>query len=288
MSRTRRLGLFVAVVLGTVFAEVSAGAGPTASADEGEVVSGGYPSTLRMVVCPAYDIEEVRREYLPLVDVLQRNLGVRVRLQPVERARRVADALRRGDVDLAVLSVGTLRELDRRGMRGDLEIVAAQVLNNRERYRGVVVVRHGLRASSLEDLRGRTLAVPDFRSECAWYQIERACELAGTTPARLFGAVEQTGGHDEALRAVLDGDVDAAAVSEVALRRAEAEGEPVGSLVQAHQTAQIPFDGFFVSRRLPDALRRAVALAVLAFKERTPVQGVVMEWRRATDATYVP
>ncbi len=243
---------------------------------------------LKIIVCPAHDNRQIKREYLLLVDKLQKELGRRVRIFGVQRYGRLVNLLRRKAVDMGIVSLGALGELDKRGLRDEVRVVAAQVLDNKSRYRGVVVARSGDGISSMDDLAGKTLAIPDYRSYCAWRSIQVWFRSRGVSPSRFLSSIEQTGGHVEALRQLVEGDVDAAAVSNLTFYQAEQLGMNVDSLVPIYKTNQIPFDGFFVATKLPEELVRKISVAVLAFKGRTPVGKIVLEWRRATDESYVP
>jgi len=265
---------------------VTAVAGSADDGAAGALASQQRP--LKVVVCPAHDIDHVQREYLLFVNHLQRELGRRVRLFGLQRYARLTGLLRRDGADMGIVSLSALDEVERRGMRDRIRIVAAQVLNNRERYRGVVVTRPNGGMTAMDDLAGKTLVIPDYRSYGGWRTLQSWFDSRGVTANRFFGAIEQAGGHVEALQVLLDGGADAAAVSSLALDHAQAQGLDVQSCVPIYKSNQIPFDGFFVSARLPEDFIRKVVVAVLAFKARTPIGGIVMEWRRATDASYVP
>ena len=243
---------------------------------------------LKLIVCPAHDNGHVKKEYLLLVDRLQKELGRRVRLFGVQRYGRFATLLRRGSVDMGIVSLQALDELDKRGLRDEVRVVAAQVLDNKARYRGVVVTKSGNGIASMDDLAGKTLAIPDYRSYSAWRVIQGWFKSRGVTPSRFLGQVEQAGGHVEALRQLVDDDVDAAAVSSLTFYQAEQMGMDVDQLLPIYKTKQIPFDGFCVATKLDDETVRQIEMAVLAFKGRTPLGKIVLEWRRATNESYVP
>jgi len=249
---------------------------------------GSFDRPLRLLVAPVYAPDVVKNEYLLIVDRLQRDTGYSIRFGVSSRMTTLVQGVRRGMLDIVIVPPAGLRELARRGLRDGLRCIASQVINGRQRYRGLVVVRRGAGVGSLAAARGKALAVPHLRSESGFYRLEQWCHSHGTNLRDYFGSLRVAGGHVKALGLLKSRTVTCAAISELALTRASAYGIPVKEFEVIHRSEQIPFDAFCVSASLPEEVVRRISLVLLASKERTPEGGHVIEWRRATDATYVP
>jgi phosphonate transport system substrate-binding protein len=149
-----------------------------------------------------------------------------------------------------------------------LEPLAAPVLRG-ERYRGRptyfsdVVVRRGCGARTFGDLRGRAWAFNDPDSHSG-YNLIRARLLRDGEAAGFFGVVQEAGSHEEALRRVVAGEVDGAAIDSqllaVEMRERPALGERVEVIDSLGPSTIQPV---VAARRLPDSLRDELRGALL-------------------------
>ncbi len=80
-------------------------------------------------------------------------------------------------------------------------------------YQSFIVVPQSSTAKSLLDLRGKRFASADIISTTGWLFPSMILMKSGESPARFFGEHIITGSHDKAIRAVVDGFVDGAAVN---------------------------------------------------------------------------
>ena len=86
-------------------------------------------------------------------------------------------------------------------------------------YRSVVVVRDDDPADGLDDLRGRTAAISELRSQSGYGALlSIIAPLA--TDGRFFGKVVETGAHRASIREVAEGRADVASIDAVSWRLA--------------------------------------------------------------------
>lgn len=221
-----------------------------------------------------------------MLESLQTDLGRRIRLFCVQRYARLTKLLEQGSFDLAILSANALSRLEGRKLRARVNVIASQVLDNKARYRGVVVTLEDSPIETMADLAGKTLIIPDYRSHSSWISLSEYFAERSLNPSRFLGRIEQAGGHVAALRMLFDGGDGAAAVSSLTFYEAQRRGLEVEKLRTLHKTSLIPFDAFCVSRDMSESFKRRISLSLLSFKGRTTIDRIVMEWRRATDESY--
>jgi phosphonate transport system substrate-binding protein len=163
------------------------------------------------------------------------------------------------DADVAFLCSLPYVEMASQG-KAPVEPLAAPVLCG-ERYGGRpiyfsdVIVRHDSPFQSFADLRGRSWAYNEPRSQSGYgITRQRLLELGETSG--YFSRVVQTGWHERSLRQVLAGEVDASAIDShvlaVALRD---EPQLSDQLRVIDSLGPSTIQPVVVSTRLPDALK---------------------------------
>jgi phosphonate transport system substrate-binding protein len=188
-------------------------------------------------------------------------------------------------------------ELVRRG-KPAVEPLAAPVLRG-ERYAGRpiyfsdVIVHRDSPISSFADLRGRSWAYNEPRSQSG-YGITRYHLLQRGETHGFFGAVVEAGWHEESIRLVCAGEVDASAIDShvlaVALRD---QPELAGRLRVIDTLGPSPIQPVVAARRLPERLRADVREVLLGMADdpaaRPHLTAALVEgFTPVTRATYDP
>src|SRR6266567_1026138 len=185
-----------------------------------------------MAFTPSRDPTALQESADAFVAVLARLSGVPVRAQVASDYAGVIEALRSRRVDLAfVHPVGYV--LARR--EAGCEILVRDVWENRTAYKASFYVREASGIKHIEELRGRKDAL-----------------FAGT--------------HEAALRAVLQGRVDAATTFDMAPQVHLKDPALVAQLVSIAETPEIPEAGICARPGLPPAAVQALKRALLGMK----------------------
>lgn len=147
--------------------------------------------------------------YQKLLDYLGQRLGVKVRALDYPSYEEVNQRLQTGEVELAFVCGGPY--VDGQEVFG-LQLLVAPEVKGRAEYHSYLIVPADSPANSLTDLRGKTFAFADPKSNSGY--IAPSYELAkmGETPEGFFSSFVFTYAHDRSIRIVADGLVDGAAV----------------------------------------------------------------------------
>ncbi len=200
-----------------------------------------------------------------------------------------------GDVDIGFicgLPYVQLTQLD----PPPIELLAAPVLRG-ERYRGRpvyysdVIVRRDSPFQSFADLRGRSWSYNDLDSHSGYgitrYQLVRMGETSG-----YFGRVMEAGWHQESIRLVCCGQVDASAIDsqvlEVALRDDPSLTEQLRVIDTLGPSSIQPV---VAAIHLPDSLKADLRAALLSISDDREARerlahGLFERFGAVTDATY--
>lgn len=200
-------------------------------------------------------------DYKPTLDAISKITGLHFTVRVGQSYSAVVEALATGLIDLAQLGVVSFQQAR---ARGNARFLAMQVIEGSSFYYAALFIRRPSDIESLDGLRGRTVAFGDPGSASAFtYPLALLIE-ADVDPVRDLGRVILAGSHANALRALSEGRVDAAAASLISYQRAIERGViSAGNVRPLARSVPIPNPLFAVRAGLPgttfDTLRNGFA-----------------------------
>lgn len=183
----------------------------TASAAFAEGWKDQYPE-LSLAVIPAENASTTTDRYGPLADYLGKELGVKVTLRVANDYAAVIEAQRAGNAQIAMYGPASYARAVMTGVEID-PLVVPRHSNGMTGYFSVVYVRADSPYKTVEDLRGKTLALVDPNSTSGNNAPRFFLDRAGYSVDTFFGKAFFAGSHDNAVLALAQGTADAAANS---------------------------------------------------------------------------
>lgn len=188
-----------ALILGMLFA-------PAALAEE----------PLRVVFIAYQNPDQLLEDVGPVTNYLEKRLGTRVQAFTATDYAGVVEALRNQRADVGFM--GPLQYVLAHQQAGAVPLLG-EVYNGAATYRSRIFVRKDSGIRSAADLKGRTVAFTDPISSSGYLYPLEIFRDAGLIRQRddaegFFGRIYFAGGDEQALRAVLNGFVDAAGIGQ--------------------------------------------------------------------------
>ena len=229
--------------------------------------------------------------YQAAADFVGRRLGVPTELV----VGRSFDDFASGDIDVGFICGLPYVQLRRRNPP-PVELLAAPVLAG-ERYGGRpvyfsdVIVRRDSSFRAFTDLRGRTWSYNDLDSHSGYgvvrYHLVRLGEIGG-----FFGGVVEAGYHQESVRMVREGQVDASAIDSQVLAVAVRDDLSLGEelrVIEAIGPSSI--QPVVAAAHLPDSLKAEMQEALLVIGDDVQsraalAHGMVERFVRVADSDY--
>ena len=170
---------------------------------------GTEQNPVKLALAPSTDTPRALSAGRPLVELLERETGLRVKLSEPTSYAATIEAMGTHNVDVGWLApLAYLVAHDRAGA----EALAANVRGGSATSFGQVVVRADSGITSLDGLRGKRFAFADD-SSLSGYHLPRALLAAqGLDPASLFAETDFVGGDDRVALAVYNRQVAGGAV----------------------------------------------------------------------------
>lgn len=235
---------------------------PAATADVAPQPVGADP--LRFGITQYLSREQVEARHGPLVEYLADELEHPVTLAVLEDHDDIGADLASGELAMAALS--PYWYVRARDAAPRLRVIATPVRRgNLDTYVGQIVVRSDSVIDSIEDLQGKRFCYAGTHSTSGYIYPSALLRNLGHDPMGYFGGVVfADGNHVKALRYLIEGNCDGAAVYGAAVRQAaEAGVAPQEAFHVLRSTERIPYDAYVVSPSVDAELAERIERALL-------------------------
>lgn len=169
---------------------------------------GESPRVLRVGFVPSENAQQVAQNAQPIVDLLQRKLGVEVQPFVATDYTGVVEALRANKLDIAFLTPASYVLAKN---EADVKVILKSQRRGSPYYYAAIFTRADSGIRDLGDLRNRTFAFGDPLSTSGHVFPRKMLHEKGIDPVKDFKSVLYSGGHDATVLAVLNRKVDAGA-----------------------------------------------------------------------------
>ena len=244
--------------------EGSAAFNPT-QFDAGALPPPPQGASIRFGMTPFYSPKRQERMLVKMRAYLTEAVGVPVKTVVFKDYDACVRALEEGTLDVAQLSPFTFVNAKKRGVK--MWPFATTVAQGTPTYSSYLVVRRDSPIRSLEDAKGKRLGFVDWWSTSGHLYPRFFLQERGFSVEKDFKTVF-LGQHDRVLQALLDGEIDIAAVSSDTVVSAKVMGisGPVRILAKP---GRIPYDALVTRADLDPALKRRVRAAFLKLSVHT-------------------
>jgi phosphonate transport system substrate-binding protein len=257
-----------------------------------------YPE-LVFAVIPAENASGVLNRYGPFVEYMTRALGTKVTLRVANDYAAVIEGQRAGNIHIGNYGPSAFARALMTG--APVEAFAIEVnLDGTKGYHSVFYVRQDSAFQKIGDLKGKNLGLVDPNSTSGNNVPRFAMNQMGINPEQFFGKVVYTGSHENAVIALNQGTVDAAAnwwndESESNLQRMARKGMVKAADFRIiFKSEQIVNSPMAYLSTLPAELKAAIRTAVLDLPQRDPAvferltDGKARPWQPVDNAAYQP
>ncbi|TGD94560.1 phosphonate ABC transporter substrate-binding protein [Methylobacterium nonmethylotrophicum] len=168
-----------------------------------------YPE-LTLGVIPAENASGTTDRYAPLAAYLSKELGVPVRLRVASDYAAVIEGQRAGNIQIGFYGPAAFARAVMTGVKAE-PIVNQKHNNGASGYYSVIYVRADSPYKTLDDLKGKSLALVDPNSASGNQAPRFFLNKAGYDVDKFFGKTFYAGSHENAVLALVQGTAEAAA-----------------------------------------------------------------------------
>lgn len=245
------------------------------------------------VMIPGEDDEKAVQLRNNMCDDLSEVIGIPVSVYMATDYNAAVEALRTGNAQMAYLGpFSYVTAVDRAGA----ECMCVTGTEGEIGYQSYIITQPDSDINSLEDLEGKSFGFVDPSSTSGnvvpcndlLTNLDLDCSFDELhIDGNFFGAVTYTGGHLNSIQAVVQGNVDAAAVASSTLRDQIEKGNvEEDSFKIIHKSDYIPGSPVCIQKDLPEELKQMVEEFLLAYDDEAYFGGANKGYVAIEDSDY--
>lgn len=221
--------------------------------------SAGNPYRVMLVPADGGTEDGTRADFKPVFDAVTTATGLHFDIKVGQTYATVIEAICSDVVEIAWFGAASYLPAQQRGCA---ELLAVDVNKGASVYYSGIYARKDSGISTLADLRGRSMAFGDANSTSSFVYPVAMIVAAGLDPVTDLGAIRMTGSHANSLKALAEGQVDAAAASFDSFEKAINQGTlNVAEFTVVGKSDPIPNPPLAMSTKLPQEVRNALRTA---------------------------
>lgn len=220
---------------------------------------------IRVAAASILSPQETIRSYGMFFDYLERKIGRPVDVIQRKTYEETYDLLRYGSLDVALVCTYVyVRGREEIG----LELLVAPEVNGRSQYRSLIITRADSRIHTFDDLAGKRFAFTDPLSTSGRIYPLALLKARQQDPGTFFSSTTYTYSHDNSIKAVAEGIVDAAAVDSLVYDQWVSRNSDRGVEFRIIAESEwLPSPPVVVSKRVDPHLREALREALLTMDQ---------------------
>ncbi|WP_375408279.1 phosphonate ABC transporter substrate-binding protein [uncultured Methylobacterium sp.] len=234
-----------------------------------------YPE-LTLAVIPTENASGTMDRYAPLTAYLSKQVGVPVKLRVANDYAAVIEGQRAGNIHIAFYGPASFSRAVMTGVKVE-PIVNQKHENGASGYHSVIYVRADSPYKTIDDLKGRNLALVDPNSTSGNQAPRFFLAKAGYDVDKVFGKTVYAGSHENAVLALVQGTADAAAnlwnsetdtmitrmIPKGMLKKPDGSSMSQGDFRIVFKSDFLPEGPFAVLASLPDDLKAKIRQAFI-------------------------
>ena len=223
------------------------------------------PAPLRIAITPMESPERTFAQYSELFEYVGRRLGRTVEVVQRQTYSEVVSLVQHRRVDAALVCSGPYVQAEE---DFGAEVLAVPRIAGRDSYQAIVLVRRESPFLNFDDLRGRSFGLTDALSTSGMVYPACLVRERRRTTETYFSKVLFTKGHDNSIRAVADGLVDAASVSSLVFDEMAKQTPRLSERLRiVERSPPLGNPPIIVHPQLDPALKRLIRESLLGLRE---------------------
>ncbi|HHD57241.1 MAG TPA: phosphonate ABC transporter substrate-binding protein [Desulfobulbaceae bacterium] len=224
-----------------------------------------WPEEITFGVIPVASSREMSDSFGNLSNYLQKELGIKVKLQVAGDYSGVITAMQHKHVDVAYFGPKSYCEAAK---RAGAEAVAVEVgQDGTAGYYGYIITKKGSGLKDIASIKGKTWAFTDPQSTSGTLVPTVYFNKTGIDPQSYFSKVLYSGSHEASILAVKSGKVDAASTNNLDFTRGLGKHWKQDDFNIIWKSDLIPGSPMAVRKDLPSSLKMAIKGAFLSYND---------------------
>ncbi len=226
-----------------------------------------WPDQVIFGVIPVAGSTSMKENFGPLTSYLEKQLGIKVKLQLSGDYTAVITGMQYKKIDIAYLGPKSYVEAAKRA-KAEALVVEVDAESGLPGYRGTIITKKGSGLKTLADLKGKRWAFTSSQSTSGTLVPTVMFAKAGIKPTKYFSKVLYSGGHEASILSVKAGRIDAASTNNLDFNRGLGKQWKRDDFNVIWTSSLIPGAPVAVRSELPNSLKMAIKGAFLSFNDK--------------------
>ena len=231
-----------------------------------------WPKEITFAVLSTESAPEITRRWIPILEQLQKDLGIKVKHVTATDYRGTIEALKFKKAEVGWLGPKAYVEASNNNYANVEPIAKMKAQSGSLGYRSCLIAIADSDIFSPEDIGGKTFAFNDPNSTSG-YLLPMTFFITemGVDPKRHFSKLTFSGSHEASVLAVANKKVEVASTNLPDMQQLTREGKVArGALRVIWVSKLIPNDPVVVRKDLPASLRSAIQESLTTMRQRSP------------------
>ncbi len=244
-----------------------------------------WPTEITYGVIPVASSRNMSDSFGGLVNHLEKELGLKVKLQVAGDYAGVITGMQHGHIDLAYLGPKSYVEAAKRANAEALVVEVGQ--SGVAGYHGYIITKTGSGLKKLADLKGKKWAFTDPHSTSGTLVPTVYFNEINIDPTNYFGRVVYSGSHEASILSVKAGKIDGASTNDLDFDRGLGTHWKKEDFNIIWTSDLIPGSPMAVRKDLPESLKKAIQKAFVSYTDKDGLEKLkIAGFQKADDHLY--
>lgn len=227
--------------------------------------------------------ENIKNMYIPILEGVCKNIGYKAKVVIVKNYEALKSGIEKSTIDIGWFS--PFAYVDAHEKNSVIPIVTPKI-NGRTSYNGYIIVKKDSEIKTVKDLKNKSFGYVDKKSASGYLYARHILKENNMNPDTIFKSVSFLGSHDNVIKAILSGEVDAGATYNEAMDNAQINGLNVKDIRIIAMTEEIPKDAIAASSNLDKPLIDKLQQSFSQFMDFSGINTTVDGFVISKDSNY--
>lgn len=227
-------------------------------------------------VNPFTSPEKIKNIYIPIINEVCKKIGYKARSIIVKDYDALSRAIKDKIIDIGWFSPFAYVNAK---SQSNIKPIVTPIVNGKDSYNGYIITRKNSGIQSIKDLRFKHFGYVDINSASGYLYANHILKSKGINPDNYFEKISFMGNHNNVIKSVLSGEIDAGATYNEALDAVKQSGVDISELIILEKTEDIPKDALAANENVSDELIIKLKQEFINYKGiegiESPVEGFV-------------
>lgn len=232
---------------------------------------------------PFTDPKNIKNMYIPILERVCKNIGYKANVVIVKDYAALKSGIEKSTIDIGWFSPSAYVEARE---KNNVVPIATPKINGKTFYNGYIIVKKDSEIKTINDLKNKSFGYVDKKSASGYLYARHILKQNNLNPDMIFKNDLFLGSHDNVIKAVLSGEIDAGATYNEAIDNAQKNGLATNKIRIIAMTEDIPKDSIAASSKLEKSLIDKLQKSFEEFNDFQGINTIVNGFITSKDSSY--